>query len=121
MELVRPQQRDACPWSGRRGSRPSAEGRPGAARIASLAARAGAGAAARTRREDEVQEIQLLGCHRAQGVQWEVDGVKVAIWVQLQHVVVWDGVARGEGERSISLRSDYRSKWELSVSWGAVF
>ena len=70
---------------------------------------------------DEVQEIQLLGCHRAQGVQWEVDGVKLAIWVQLQHVVVWDGVARGEGERSISLRSDYRSKWELSVSWGAVF
>ena len=70
---------------------------------------------------DEVQEIQLLGCHRAQGVQWEVDGVKVAIWVQLQHVVVWDGVARGEGERSISLRSDYRSKWELSVSWGAIF
>ena len=73
------------------------------------------------READEVQEIPLRRCHRAQGVQWEVDGVKVAIWVQVQHVVVWDGVARGEGERSISLRSEYRSKRELSVSWGAVF
>ena len=35
--------------------------------------------------------------------------------------MVWDGVARGQGERSISLQSDYRSKRELSVSWGAVF
>ena len=28
---------------------------------------------------DEVQKIPLRRCHRAQGVQWEVGGVKVAV------------------------------------------
>ena len=34
---------------------------------------------------------------------------------------MWDGVARGLGARSISRRSDYRSRRELPLSWGVVF
>ena len=43
------------------------------------------------------------------------DGLVDIVWA---HNRVWDGVARGLGERSISRRSDYRSRRELPVSWG---
>ena len=46
------------------------------------------------------------------------DGLVDIVWA---HNRVRDGVARGLGERSISLRSEYQSKRESSVSWGTVF